>query len=482
MVSTQGTIDQIKKSFYLNVWGVLDAFIAKYKELYNLDINISKEIKIQEDAGDMLLIFQNEMKKKHASFYMIIDEYDNFGNNILIEHGKNIYTQITHGGGFLRNFFTILKGLTDNRDIDRLFITGVSPLVMADVTSGFNIGDNISQDLQLSAMIGINHDEVKQILEYYNSYKIFNQSIDSIIDDFNIWYDGYSFNKGLEKIYNSISVLYYIHQYIKSKEKPVILIDENMRTDYGKFRLLFKKDEELNGNFSVLREIVETNETNSEFVRSFALNDLIDKEKFKSFLFYLGFTSIKNIDPTGRFIFTIPNKLINKLLWEFIQKSLNEVYKLNIEVDDLKQHFADMALKSNWKPALQYIIDKFYQAVSIRDFVFHEEGIKTFMLAWLNMAAYYKVYSEHELNQGFADIYLEPDSRFGDFVKNGYIIELKYIKAEFTKSKKKSEPEIKNAIVNATEQLKQYDNFKIGKTAKIIIVASAKKLLYMEKL
>jgi len=166
----------------------------------------------------MLLIFYNEMKKKHVSFYLIIDEYDNFGNNILAEHGKEIYMKITHSGGFLRNFFTILKGLTDNREIDRLFITGVSPLVMADVTSGFNIGDNISQDPQLSAMIGVNHDEVREILEYYNSFNIFNQSIESIIEDFNIWYDGYSFNDELEKIYNSISVLYYIHQYIKIKK------------------------------------------------------------------------------------------------------------------------------------------------------------------------------------------------------------------------------------------------------------------------
>jgi len=329
-------------------------------------------------------------------------------------------------------------------------------------------------------MIGINHTEVKEILEYYNSFGIFNQSIESIIDDFNIWYDGYSFNKKIEKIYNSISVLYYIHQYIKSKDKPYIMIDENMRTDYGKFRFLLTEDNKLNGNFSVLRQIVETNEISCNFIRSFALNELIDKEKFVSLLFYLGFISIKQISPVGNYTYCVPNKMINSLLWEFIQKSINEVYGLKIDNYFLINAFQDMAINNNWKPALQYIINKFYEAVSVRDFVFHEEGIKTFMLAWLNMAAYYKVYSEHEFNQGFADIYLEPDSRFGDYTKYGYIIELKYIKAEFTKSKKKSEPEIKIAVDKATEQLKQYDNFKIGTTNKIIIVASAKKLLYMD--
>jgi len=482
MVKSQGTLEELKHGFCLNVWGEIDAFVMKYKDRYNLNEGITKEIKQQKDAGDMLLILSNEMKVKKVSFFLIIDEYDNFANNILAEHGKKLYTEITHSGGFLRNFFTILKGLTDNREIDRLFITGVSPLVMADVTSGFNIGDNISQDPQLSAMIGFNHDEAHEILEYYNSFGIFNQSLDSIVEDFNQWYDGYSFNKKLERIYNSISVLYYIHQYIKTKECPAILTDENMRTDYGKFRFLLKEDNKLNGNFSVLKEVIQNNETYGNFIRSFALNELISPEKFRCLLFYLGFISIQEVSPINTYTFTIPNKLIRNILWEFVQKSINEVYELKIDNDYLVHAFTDMALKGIWKPALQYIIDKFYGVVSNRDFVFHEEGIKTFILAWLNMAAYYNVYSERELNQGFADIYLEPEKRLGDFVKYSYIIELKYIKSEFMKSKKKSEPEVKKAVEAATAQLKQYADYKIGTTQKIIIVASAKKLLYMDKL
>jgi hypothetical protein len=418
--------------------------------------------------------------EKRIKVYVIIDEYDNFANNILTEHGEETYTKVTHAGGFLRNFFTNLKGLTDNREIDRLFITGVSPLVMADVTSGFNIGDNISQDPQLSAMIGITNEEAKQILGYYNSFGIFKQPLDSILEDFDQWYNGYSFNKKLQRIYNTISVLYYIHQYIKNEERPIILTDENMRTDYGKFRLLLTKDDKLNGSFSVLREVVETGEVTGEFVRSFALNELIDKEKFLSLLFYLGFTSIKGITSFGKYTYSIPNKMINTILWEFIQKSLNEVYHLNFDRYFLGNALSAMANQNNWKPVLKYIVDKFYEAVSIRDFVFHEEGIKTFLLAWLNMTNLFRVTSEKELNQGFADIYLEPEPRYSDYVKYGYIIELKYIKSEFLKSKKKSEPEIKRAVETATAQLSQYSPYDNCTTTKIIIVASAKKLLYME--
>jgi hypothetical protein len=483
MVKTFGDISEIRTSFLKYIQSEVEYFIDKYNDIFSFSVNDITRLRSSNfEDMDILRDLFIKLRQKNIHSFVIIDEYDNFANNILTEHGEETYTKVTHAGGFLRNFFTNLKGLTDNREIDRLFITGVSPLVMADVTSGFNIGDNISQDPQLSAMIGITNEEAKQILDYYNSFGIFKQSLDSILDDFNQWYNGYSFNKKLEKIYNTISVLYYIHQYIKNEDRPIILTDENMRTDYGKFRFLLTRDNKLNGNFSVLKEVAQTGETTGDFIRSFALNELIDKEKFLSLLFYLGFTSFKEITPFGKYTYTIPNKMINTILWEFIQKSLNEVYQLNIDRHFLGNAFSEMANKNNWKPVLQYIVDKFYEAVSIRDFVFHEEGMKTFLLAWLNMTNLFSVYSEKELNQGFADIYLEPEPRYSDYVKYGYIIELKYIKSEFLKSKKKSEPEVKRAIETATAQLNQYSPYNNCTTTKIIIVASAKKLLYIDLL
>ena len=185
----------------------MDVFISKYKSRYNFDDEISKKIESKVDPGDMLLVFHNEMKKKHISFYMIIDEYDNFANNVLIEHSEEIYEKITHAEGFLRNFFTLIKGLTDNREIDRLFISGVSPLVMADVTSGFNIGDNISLWPDFAAMVGFNRKELKELIEYYlpNQY----EPLFPLLSE---WYDNYCFDENLieNHIFNSISILYLI--------------------------------------------------------------------------------------------------------------------------------------------------------------------------------------------------------------------------------------------------------------------------------
>ena len=477
MVKTQGTVEQLKFGFCLNIWSEMDAFISKYKNRYNLDEEISKKIESKLDPGDMMLVFHNEMKKKHVSFYMIIDEYDNFANNVLIEHNEEVYRSITHAGGFLRNFFTLIKGLTDDREIDRLFISGVSPLVMADVTSGFNIGYNISLWPDFASMAGFNREELKELIEYYIPGQY--ETLFPLLSE---WYDNYCFDNKLKtkNIFNSISILYFLQEYLQGNEVPIELIDENLRTDYGKLRFLILEERKLNGNFSILSELVQMKETTGSLVRSFAVSELINAEKFRSLLFYLGFTTLKEISLAGRYTFTIPNKLINTLLWEFIQKSLNEVYNLKIDKDFLEQIFTDMALEGKWKPALQYIIDKFYEAVSIRDFTFHEVGLKTFLLAWLNLTNLYDVISEKEKNKGYADICLEPDRRFTAYVKYDYIIELKYIKAEEIESQAKEEVVVNLAVKTATAQLMQYAANNKFKTTKIIIVASAKKLLFMD--
>ncbi len=207
---------------------------------------------------------------------------------------------------------------------------------------------------------------------------------------------------------------------------------------------------------------------------------MIDEEKFVSLLFYLGLITIKEVSLTNDYTFTIPNKLIRRLLWEYMQKAMVDAFALKINNNFLKQSFEKMARTGEWKPVFQYIIDKFYEAVSIRDFTFHEEGLKTFLLAWLNLTNLYDVISEKEKNKGYADICLEPDRRFTAYVKYDYIIELKYIKAEEIETPAKEEVAVNHAIKTATGQLMQYAANNKFKTTKIIIVASAKKLLFMD--
>jgi hypothetical protein len=348
---------------------------------------------------------------------------------------------------------------------------------MADVTSGFNIGDNISLWPDFGSMVGFTREELKELVDYYIP-----RQYEKLFPLLSEWYDNYCFDNKLKirNLFNSTSILYFIKEYLRGNEVPIELTDENSRTDYGKLRYLIVQDQKLNGNFGILKEIVETNQTISILVRSFAQNELIEEEKFVSLLFYLGMITIKDVSLTNNYTFTIPNKLIRRLLWEYVQKALTDAFGLKINNNFLLRAFDSMATTGEWKPALQYIVDKFYGAVSVRDFTFHEEGLKTFLLAWLNLTNLYDVTSEKEKNKGYADICLEPDRRFTEYVNYDYIIELKYLKAEEIETPIKEESTTKQAIEKATTQLQQYTADNRFKTIKIIIVASAKRLLFMD--
>ncbi len=478
MIPTDGTFDEIRHSFWLYVTGEMEIFLNKYADQFNIDLSVIAELKKTANTGDAFLLLHKELVAKKVSFYLIIDEYDNFANNILAEHGRETYIKSTHAGGFLRSFFTIIKGLTDNKEIDRLFITGVSPLVMADVTSGFNIGDNISTLPEVATLAGLNKDELQKIIEYYLPGKF-----DALFPVLHEWYGNYCFDAATQitDIYNTTSILYFIKQYLSFKRMPYDLIDTNLRTDYGKMRYLLTEQRKLNGNFKMLTEIAEKKKTSGRLVKSFSLSELISKEKFRSLLYYLGFTTLKQIDITGKITFHIPNKLIDELLWEYVRKALNETYSLNIDADEISNRFNEMAEEGIWKPLFNQIIAKFYEAVSVRDFVFHEEGLKTFMLAWLNLSNLYDIFSEKEQNKGFADISMLADRRFVEYVKYDYAIELKYLKSEDISTDKKKETTVKNAKTDAISQLEQYTSDARFQTKRIVIVASAKELLLMEE-
>ncbi|MBF0398248.1 MAG: AAA family ATPase, partial [Desulfobacterales bacterium] len=428
MVEISGTIKDIEKRFFNYIYGICENFLKDYKDIFE-NVVLKSEEKYS-GSGDIL---NNILKlTKGKDFYLMIDEYDNFANNILIEHGQDSYMSVTHAEGFLRSFFTIIKGGTDTKTIDRIFVTGVSPLVLADVTSGFNIGTNISLEEQTKFMVGFTQDETNSMIDYYIAENIFQKiEKDKILSDLREWYNGYNFSitNPSEKIYNSDMVLYYINIYLMRSVPPVDMLDDNVRTDYEKIKYLILLNNQLNGNFDILREVLETGKTEGELIKSFAIGEEIDITRFRSLLFYLGLLTINETFPDNVYKFVIPNRVINLMMWGYIIKALKEIFQFKLNTDNLSKLFRNLAFKGEWGDFFSYLFDKFYEASSIRDFIYREEGVKGFLLAYLNMTSLFKVYSEPEFNKGFADIYLEPDTRFPE-IKTGFLIELKYVKAK----------------------------------------------------
>jgi ribosomal protein S8 len=480
-IPTSDSLEEIEHSFDLKILWTIESFLMSYSKLIpNID-DIKSELAKSNSAGDLMNALVELLARNNVKYYLFIDEYDNFANNILIEHGKDTYKSITHAGGFLRSFFAVIKNGTESRVIERLFVTGVSPLVLSDVTSGFNIGDNISTDTLFNSMIGFSQEEVEELIDYYiKESAIKKDDRNEILEAMRLYYNNYTFSEATEeKLYNSDMVLYYVNKYLKSGKLPTDLLDENVRTDYGKLRYLITEKGRLNGNFNVLKELLDKGMVTGELVKSFSIGELIDTKKFKSLLFYLGLITIKENIFGNNFIFNIPNHTIKILQWDYIRKALSESFELKIDIDFLETEFVNMAFEGKWKRLFEYILDRFYEASSIRDFVFHEEGIKMFLLAYLNVSPLYIVHSEPEMNKGFADIFLQKDYIITDKTKYEYIVELKYVKKEELKKTKLSE--IREQAINQLERYAKSKKIR-EKLIKIIIISTNDKLLLLEEI
>jgi hypothetical protein len=416
---------------------------------------------------------------------MFIDEYDNFTNTILTTTGNENYCELTQGEGAFRYFFNLLKGLTSMPDsgLDKLFITGVSPVTMDDVTSGFNIGTNVSLDTSINEFMGFNESETMDILQYYHKAGLLSLEPDFCMGIMKQWYNNYRFAPDAQNVmFNSDMVLNFLLNAMKEKKIPRELVDQNVKIDYHKLRYLMKIDKQLNGNFSRLKDIIEKQEILSNIKKSFPVAELIKQENFISLLYYFGLLTIHG-EKRGKYLLKIPNQTIMNLMYGYIRSGFEDVGIFKIDMWELSDMITDMAFDGCWKPFFLYLSEQIKTQTSIRDYLNGEKVVQGFLLAYLNIVDYYITQSESEMNKGYSDIYMEPFiSKYPD-LEFSYLIELKYIsRGEYNEEK------LEEQIQDAKGQLDQYvksDRVKnsVGSTQlrKVILVYKGWELVYCEE-
>ena len=386
--------------------------------------------------------------------YVLIDEYDNFANTILAYHGEEAYQSFTHGGGFYRNFFATLKEGAGHSDggLERMFITGVSPITMDDVTSGFNIGKNISLRPEFNDMLGFTEEEVHKLLEMYRDYGVFNQDVEATLAVMREWYNGYRFAEEAEgDLYNTDMVLYFLDESMPNKKSPRELIDTNVRIDYGKLRHLLTVNRQLNGNFDLLRHIIGEESTESNIQLSFPLDRLDRRENFLSLLHYFGLLSIRDVS-YGVPRLGIPNQTVKRLMYGYLRDAYDDVGVFSVDVYTFSRLMRHMAYEGAWQPVLEFLRDALAEQTGIRDYMDGEKVIHGFVAAHLSMIDQFMLHSEHELNKGFADLYLEPFVAQYSDMRYGYVLELKYLK----RSEVLDESLVANKVQEAVLQLRGY--------------------------
>ena len=386
--------------------------------------------------------------------YALIDEYDNFANTVLAHHGQAAYQSFTHGSGFFRNFFATLKGGTEQSDggLERLFITGVSPITMDDVTSGFNIGKNISLDPEFNEMLGFTEEEVRSLLVMYRDYGVFNRDVDTALGLMREWYNGYRFAEEADvDMYNTDMVLYYLDHAIPNRSGPRDLIDTNVRIDYGKLRHLLVTGRRLNGNFDLLRHVIADGEVDTRIQDSFPLKNLAQRENFLSLLYYFGLLSIRGLSE-GLPCLGIPNQTVKRLMYSYLREGYEDMGVFSVDFYDFERLTHEMAYRGAWRPVIDYLSDAVDRQTGIRDYIDGEKVVQSFFAAYFGLTDYFVLHSEVELNKGYADLYLEPLLSQHPGMGCGYVIELKYL----NRSASLDESVVSAKIHEAVVQLRGY--------------------------
>ena len=390
---------------------------------------------------------------QNIALYVLIDEYDNFANTILAHRGAEAYESFTHGSGFYRTFFATLKaGAGQGGGVQRMFITGVSPITMDDVTSGFNIGVNISLRRKFNDILGFTKADVRRVLETYHEHGVMNQDVDDTLAVMSEWYNGYRFAKGATGVlYNTDMVLYYLNESIANGAPPEQLIDTNVRIDYGKLRHLLTVNRQLNGNFDLLRHLIGEGWVDSELRSGFPLEELNQRDNFVSLLHYFGLLSIREVrEYTPRL--AIPNQTVRRLMYGYLRDGYRDVGVFSVDLHTFGRLVHEMAFRGAWRPVLEFLTAAIAGQTSIHDYIDGEKVIQGFLAAYLSATEHFVFHTERELGGGYADICLEPHLQHYTGMRHGYVIELKYLK----RGAPASAARVAAAARQAVEQLQRY--------------------------
>ena len=445
---------------------------------------IKEEMNKKKGAVEQLDYLYKECIKTNQQIYLFIDEYDHFTNKILSEPScLEDYKSETYGTSYLRSFFDTVKAGTDST-IKRCFVTGVSPVTMDDLTSGFNIGTNYSLSPEFNEMTGFNEEEVRAMLDYYATTCQFHHSTDELIEAMKPWYDNYCFAEqsyGSTTMYNSNMVLYFVDNYIRNRGyMPRNMVEENIRVDYNKLRMLIRKDKEFTHDASTIQTLVQQGYITGELKTGFPAETIAEPDNFISLLFYFGMLTISGTK-RGKTLLTIPNQVVREQLYSYLLDTYNEA-DLRFDNWEKGKLASAMAYRGDWKAYFDYIAECLHRYSSQRDKQKGEAYVHGFTLAMTAQNRFYRPISEQENQEGYADIFMFPLLDIYKDMLHSYIIELKYAKGK--DSDEKVEQLRQEAITQANRYAASETVQKaIGTTTlhKIIVIYQGMKMVVCEE-
>jgi hypothetical protein len=353
--------------------------------------------------------------------YLMIDEYDHFSNEILAFNFSS-FSDMVSRNGFVRKFYESIKTATGSNLVERLFVTGVTPITLDSLTSGFNIRTDLSRDPRFNEMMGFTAQEAEGVVGGVAQ----GRDLAPLMDDLKRWYNGYLFSEDAGKrLYNPDMVLYFALHFKAAGKYPKSMLDHNIASDYGKIRGLFylKSPEE---NFQVLDDLVQGREITFEITPEFSFERDFTQADFASLLYYMGFLTLKE----GGLISTlaVPNYVIWKLYIDFFSSEISKRNGLQFDRWNATQAILALAQQNDLGPIVEKMQETL-KRLSVRDAIqFDEKHLKMVFIALINLTNVYFIRSETEVGKKYADVMLLARKPLAPNFQ--FAFEFKYVKKE----------------------------------------------------
>ncbi len=408
------------QGFLTNVREGVNVFLADYRQFFSEEQRqtITKQ---PSPNGVMVALFEAiRMNPLPHPIYLLIDEYDHFTNE-LIALRLDEFREIVGKNGYVRKFYETLKTATREGIVERMFVTGVSPITMDSMTSGFNIGTHCTTNEALHNMIGFTEAECMTLL---HNMEVPEAELDSVMADLRHWYDGYKFNLDVtDRLYNSDMVLYFAQEYQQTRRYPREMLDPNIAPDYGKVRSVFRLGDGEQVNRTILEELIKTGHTETNLTVQFSFEKGFTVDDFKSLLFYMGYLTIRQSE-TQELRMCIPNQVIRNLYWDYFASLIGEDTGMVVNINRMRD--AVRAFIHNDPTLLIEQVERTLEALSNRDDIqLDEKHIKAIFVSFMGLSQSWMLKSEFETGRNYIDLLLLRRKPFN--IPYQFVIEFKYL-------------------------------------------------------
>ena len=406
-------------------------FCIDYKHMISESVEINPDNAVASIESLLTVVSKHE-----ASIFLLIDEYDNFANELMLsktisnKDETDPYTLFVKKDGPLKTLFKALKSGSHSDGFDKTFITGVSPVVMSDITSGYNIAKNRYLDIRFHQLCGFTSEEIKQcIKEIVDTCHMKPEVSDQAYDLMKIYYNGHRFCIDAdENLYNPTLSLYFLEALQDFCKIPQKMMDENLAVDINKINYI----SELPIGEKIITELghknarIEISELKERFgIDEFLLDRSKDRQFIGSYLYYVGALTMAGETNTGGTALTIPNLLMKSL---YIDRMLQSLLPDPDIRDSGKLAAKQIFTQGNIQPLCDFVVKHYFKILSNRDYAWANElTVKIAFLTLLYNDNLYIMDSETEIDRRYTDLtmIIRPDKR--RFKIFDILIEFKYV-------------------------------------------------------